>query len=182
MGVDINIYVIDRITGEKKSKALYEDRNYDMFEELEESDPFNYHRVDQMPKYYGVPVDLSMEALDRAYALKNIDGEEFQATHDNGFYGFRYLTVGEYISWYEEYDPPCRAGYLSPYQRWEWKAYSIPPIDDDVDYRHPDGHRVEFTVWYENYCPYSDIYDELFRLKEDGKITDEDYIVYYFDR
>lgn len=157
MGVDIHTYIVK----DKKiiAKNLYDGRNSEWFNNLQGrgSDP----EYDHLFTDYG----LSPQAPDEL-------NEKY--SKGDGYYGFYYISVGEFKNWYEKYKPYLKAGWASTWDAWAIKNKGYIP-----EYlSHYKSEEEDIFIEYENlYEPSTCIYEYFVN----NKIDDDADFQFFFD-
>ena len=164
MGVDIHMNII------KDGKIIFPDifdgRNSEWFNNLQ-GKGWSYE-YNHLPEYTGIPENCPEKIKD-----------DFKKPMSCGYYGFHYMTVGDFKKWYIKYRPDLKAGWASTYDKWriEHKRY-IPecelPQYLGKEYNKEDMHFVEYIDYYE--CS-----RWLYKYLNEKDIPNDAYISYYFD-
>lgn len=100
-----------------------------------------------LPVEYGIPEKCPAE-MQKRYS-------------EMGWYGFSYMTVGDFIKWFEQYKPYRKAGYVDKYIAWLYEEKDICPKDDEVD-RYIDCESTR-QIWIE----YNDIDEKSVWLRKE---------------
>ena len=148
MGVDIHTFIVK----DKKiiAENLYDGRNSEWFNNLQgRGDDIEYERLYTM---YGISPQAPDE-FNEKYSQKN------------GYYGFYYISVGEFKEWYEKYKPYLKAGWASVWDAWAIKNKGY--IPDYLSHYKEDESEV-FIEYNDLYEPSRHIYEYLIEHEIDN--------------
>lgn len=170
MGLDISLYCI-RKDGTILAEDLFDGRNREWFDKMR-----GYYNDDEYGKLnisYGKPDFLPQSISD--YFLDE-DGRDWA-------FDWRYITVGDYIDWYEKYCPQLDAGWCTKRDAWLYEVKGIIPelyysLSCWGDYASDDAVFITIENTYD--CN-TYVVNELYDLLRESKIKRDDYIVYCFD-
>lgn len=158
MGMDIHTYVITK-EGEIKARDLYEGRCTEWFNNL-----------------MGRGCNAEYSYLPTKYNVPDFAPDEIKRDEENGYFGFRYLTVKDWRDWFNEYKPNLDAGWVRKYDKWAWENKHIVP----EEYYHYLGEVDNPAEW--EWCEFRKDYDVSEYLTEQLAGMDEnDILIYYFD-
>lgn len=157
MGADIHIYVVK----DKKVIAddLYDGRHYEWFDNL--TGRGNSEEYDHLETLYGI----SPQAPDEF-------NEKY--TKENCYYGFYYISVGDFKKWYQKYQPCRKAGWASTWEAWAIENKGLVP---EYLSRYKEGDDQIFVEYTDLYEPSRHIYEYLM----DNRIDDDADLTYFFD-
>ena len=156
MGKDSHIYIMK--DGKRLSKNLYDGRNYEWFNNMAGNG--NDAEYNHLPVKYGV--------------CEEADDDFKELEDEKGYFDFRYIRVGDFKSWYWDYDPTAKAGYFSEYDIWRIKYKGYIP-EDPPTYKTEDANI--FYSYEDPYEPSKVIFDYV----TDNHISDDAYLCYCFD-
>lgn len=161
MGVDIHMHILDK-DGKILDKEIFDGRNSEWFNNLQGNGWDDEY--DHFPAYCGLPEVCPKE-------ISQFEGEI-------GYYGFNFMTVGEFNRWFIKYRPDLKAGWVSTYDKWriEKKHYipeDLPQYLSSEDNK-DDMHFVEYVNTF-------DCSRWLYQYIKEKNFSGDDYIVYYFD-
>lgn len=163
MGIDIHVAIVK--DGKFITPEIELGRNYDWFtrirEELDEYDFMKWH--------YDVNADYIPEEI--THLIKE----------DCGCFGFKCVTVKDFLNWYATYQPNLTAGWVRKKIAWMWEKKGVPIYLDEIyDTLEPDANMADWEfVETENTADESSIIMGEIPL---NVINDENaYIVFYFD-
>lgn len=164
MGVDIHLSIISK-EGEYKFKEIYDGRDYEWFDNI--TGDYHSEFYEHFPVRRGIPEHTPEDVV------KHYTNED-----DFGYYDFCYVNVGEFLEWFYETRPDVDAGWVSTYDKWLYEKKKIIPElnqflgEEDNPY---DFHFIEVeNPWDSSRW----LYDYILEHKD---ITEDDFIVYYFD-
>lgn len=163
MGVDIHMYIVAK-NGKMKFDNIFEGRNREWFDALQNQSCDVVY--DSCPIHRGLPECVPSKITD--------------AQNHDIYYGFHYMNVSEFKTWFAEKRPDIDAGWCNTYDKWLYETKKIQPevlyreLSEDANPN--DWHFIEVWNPYDCNC-------WLFNYLEDyaSYITDSDNIVYYFD-
>ena len=161
MGVDIHMYIIKE--AEIVAENIYDGRNSEWFNNLQLRGTSDLYDI--FPAKYGIPEACSDEIK------KDFDEKDY--------FGFHYLTVQEYIDWYNKQSPNFEAGWVSRYDAWQME---IGREFEPYEYYHrlPEDANINdwiFMSWEKPYCNEKWLFNYLIK----NKIDKDAIILYYFD-
>lgn len=167
MGVDMDMMVM-RDDGAVVMKDMFMGRDSDWFEKLQ---MYSCEEIydDFLPAFSGIP-SFSPKELQRVYA--EYEGE--------GFYGFHFMKVEDYLNWYDTYKPNIDAGWVSAYEKWKierrhWKPEYL------TRYRPEDAAPDDvFFVECEVLCHDTEIVEQIRDNEDVMRDKGRYWIVYYF--
>ena len=163
MGVDITMNVVK--DGKVLAKDLYDGRNYEFFDNLQ---GHGYDDVyDKLCVDYGLPESVPEDWHERY-------------TKQNYYYGFAYISVGDFKKWYERYRPDIDAGYFTCYERWKILKRGYDPNLYNIKHYLDKEDIIEDMYFMEvenKYDPARVIYNALV----DEDLPDDATLVYWFD-
>lgn len=150
-------------------QKLYEGRNYEWFDELQER---GYRpEYDDFPVQYGLPEYASIDD-------KNIQDQ----APGNGYYGFAMIQVSKLLEWYAERQPALHAGWVRKIDQWNYERKNI--IPNEVYNHLPVGENIEdwcFIEYIDSYDPMTTVLRSIkAAIKEVGDANSDNYIIYYF--
>ena len=171
MGRDIHLNIVR--DGRVVDREIYNGRNYEWFDNMAgkgDSEEYDYLNVQ-----YGIPKNLEDETI-------LSDHNE----HGNGYFDFRYITVGDFIDWARAYQPWRHATWATTYEAWTIINKGRLPEFDKICLSSDDNVADMQFVEYENpHDPSLWLFDYLTEGKceafEGGKPSRTDLLVYYFD-
>lgn len=161
MGVDIHLSIISK-DGEYRCNDIYDGRNSEWFDNL--SGNYSNEFYQNFPRRYGLPLAVPEDIK--------------KAEEDGDYYNFCHVNVGEFLEWFAEARPDIDAGWVSTYDKWLYERKNVIPElnrflgEEDNPY---DFHFIEV----ENPWDSSRWLYEFIQERED--ITEDDFIVYFFD-
>lgn len=166
MGVDIHLSILR--DGQYLFEDIFDGRNTEWFNNLQGTDCAPEYMY--FPSHCGIPKECP-EDIKKKFKADNNDNEYF------GYYGFNYITVKDYLKWYEEKKPYLNAGWVETYDKWLYEAKGIIPeayhyLPEDANIN--DWHFIVFNNTY-------DCNNWLKNFILENKVLDNDIIVYYFD-
>ena len=162
MGTDIHVAIIRN--GEFITPEFDLGRNYSWFDRIQtEEDEYAY-----LNWHYNAE---DLVVLQQIRDLLN----------DHGYYGFRYVSVPDFVSWFNRYHPDLDAGWVSTYTKWKWTKKHIPiDIDDVYHYLPEDVNKDDYTFM--EFPAYDDSSASVIDNIPLEYATDENaYLVFYFD-
>lgn len=166
MGVDMTMHIINS-KGEFVAEDIYSGRNSEWFalmqgnkwDTIYESLPIHYNLPDRVPEKV------------RQHYLNRME---------LGYYHFRYMKVEEFFDWFSKKRPDIDAGWVTTYAKWLYENKGILP--DEVFYTLPEDARVEDFHFIEIHNSYDNSKWLYYYLATENKaVSNDDYIVYYFD-
>lgn len=165
MGVDISMMIVDHenVNGEPIAD-LFEGRNSDFFANLR-----GVGEIENFPAHCGIPEDITT-------------GPIFKM-HENGdYFGFHYITVGEFIDWCYAYRPELDAGWTTRYGAWKYKTRGKVP---ELWHEYPEDAVKEDVVFIEvedNEEPFTALKNRINEFyRNSTRSHRNDYIIYCFD-
>ena len=165
MGMDIHMHIVK--DGEVIKEDIFEGRNTEWFRNLQhDGSDWEYK---YLPKEWGI----SPQAPDN-YA------KEYKT--EDGYFGFYYINVKEYHTWFVEFRPDLQAGWVNTYDKWRIENknyvpddYYIPTDLSEIDEeQRKDMHFVEYKKEY-------DCSRWLFEYINENNIPFDADITYWFD-
>lgn len=162
MGMDIHMSVIRG--GEYVKKEIFDGRNSEWFRNLQGEGWADEY--DHLPTNWNLPEEVPADIMDD---LKS----------DGGYFGFRWMTVSDFLDWFDKYRPDRDAGWVSTYDKWRIENKGYVPDDpqhylSDEDNR-DDMHFVEFEDEYDCSRWLADY------LRGEKDFLPNDIIIFYFD-
>jgi hypothetical protein len=162
MGTDIHVAIIR--DGEFVTSEFDLGRNYSWFDKIQtEEDEYAYLKWHYDADDHVVPQQIR------------------DLLNERGYYGFKYVSVPDFISWFEKYHPDLDAGWVSTYSKWKWEKKHIAIDEDDVyhylpeDVNKDDYVFMEFSAWDDSSALIID------NIPLDYMTEDDVYLVFYFD-
>jgi hypothetical protein len=167
MGVDIHMGIASR-DGKYIYDEIFDGRNSEWFGNISGDVRGMTGEVYQnFPRNSGIP-DKAPEELVKVY------NEERDT-----FYGFNYVKVADFLTWFSKARPDVDAGWVTTYDKWLYEKKGVEPeikhyLSDEDNIN--DFHFIEVEDKWD--CS-KWLYD--FLAEHGESINVEDYIVYYFD-
>lgn len=163
MGVDITVSIVSS-NGEMKHYDIYKGRNSEWFNQLQGRGYDTYNIYGSLPVWSGIP-ENAPKIIQEAYA-------------SNNYFSFNYISVKEYIEWFDEARPDVDAVWLTTYERWLYYKKGIYP--EDAPHNLPEDANLDdyFFVEVEDK---NESGGWLYDFCKDNELADDDIIVYYFD-
>lgn len=160
MGVDIHMMILKR--NGTVVREIFDGRNSEWFDNLQNRGWSEEY--DELPIKYGLPENA--DPVDNGRAEKGSD-----------YYGFHWITVGDFREWFETYRPNVDAGWVTTYEKFKYEVKHIVP---EVRYALSpedilaDMHFIQIVNRY-------DCSQWLYTYTLENRLNDEDIIYYYFD-
>lgn len=129
MGVDIHMSIVK--DGEFLAEDIFDGRNSVWFNNILKGgmEPYN-----NLPINYG----YSKHTPD---AFKNV------YTKDEGYYGFCYINVSDFLDWFIKYNPHVDAGWVTKRVAWQIENQNYIPAEHEVQYELTKEDVVEDRVF-----------------------------------
>lgn len=166
MGIDIHMRLIKKSTGFVIFDNLYDGRNSEWFNNLIGR---GYDEVySKLWWNVGLPDCIT----------EGIDYEVWRNPKDYGAYGFQWISVQEYIKWYEKYRPYVDAGYVTEWENWAYENGRYNPFNHGIAHYIADdvnADRFIFREFIDEYCPDTVVYNKITSLVNEDL---EDCIIY----
>lgn len=173
MGVDLHMHIIDN-KGNFLAKDLFEGvRDYDWFDALEGTlavDPFK-----RLPSSRGIPEELK----DKIFSSPE---------KANSYYGFRYITIKDFLRWFWGKRPDYNAYWTTQREAWLYQTKKIVPSLQwySLGEALAENGGIKTDIVFIDVVDEEDNYKKLIKMIEEDLKISEDlekvYLVYYFDR
>ena len=169
MGTDIHFKIV-KADGSDMQNLEFNGRNYEWFDNLQSNHDTIYATLDRKR---GIPEKSPKELL-----------HDYENSYDYGYYGFNYLTVKEFIDWFDDMRPDIDAGWITKYDSWLYSNKGIYPSEiyrylGDIDLNRERDcifitleNKYDCNKWLKN---------ELENRLKNSQIKEEDFVVFYFD-
>lgn len=145
------------------AEDIYYGCNYKWFDNLQKR--FCDSEYDFLPSHSGLPEgDLPQSIVD-------------DYKKQESFYGFSYITAGEFCEWFTKYHPNLHAGWITAYEKWQLERKNIIPEDFAI-VRPEDA--VDEDMFF---CEWEDKYDSslwLYNYLLEHEVYADATIIYYF--
>ena len=163
MGVDIHMNIVK--DNKTIAEEIFDGRNSTWFNQLN-------HQKDEY-EFLHMKYGISPQAP------KEFDEDKLKK---DGYYGFKYFTVKDYLSWFKRTRPDTHAGWLTTYEKWLYEKKGITP--DVGDLRHTIYKDEVISEEDLHFVTIVDEYDcsrWLYRYLIDNKINKKAHVTFWFD-
>lgn len=172
MGRDIRMYICQKGKETKNlwGKDNYCGRNSEWFDNMTGNDCSGEYNF--LPLQYGIS-----PLADARFQKTEEDKKEKQYEY---CFDFRYINVGDFKKWFEEYRPDKKAGWVSTYEAWQIKN-NKGDIHNEIYLDHyKDPERGDDQVFIETVDKY-DMSRRLYERLKELRVSNKADIFYFFD-
>lgn len=185
MGVDIRIAFYNMVECNiiAKDEEIFNDRDTEWFNEISgkvSNEAYHFFPITKLNNFS----DLDTTGTIKEWLMKNYEEEEFE-WEDN--YDYCLVSVSEFLEWFENYKPYCKAGWARKYDWYVYKRFGIVPEDvyEYLSFAYTDMKTIsewEFKE-YTDPDPSKDIYNMLVDMESRKEIDiNSTCILYCFNR
>ena len=162
MGVDIHMYIVK--DKEIIADNIFDGRNSEWFNNLMQRG--NDDEYDYLPVKWNIS-PMAPDILETEYK------------EEDGYYGFRYMKVEDFMKWFDKYRPDKDAGWVTAYDKWAYKNkhYYVEPLHyfpSSEEINPNDLHFIEVINYY-------DCSRWLYKYIKENNIPMDADITYWFD-